>query len=171
MSSLAPSGTSQSFAAQLMKSHECLSKTEFYLGRNTVLQKVGWVHEGRVDRLVIKQETGNDEQTEDRKPEMVTLTAIVCVDRNDFWMTSDGGYVRPSIVWKELAKVKLTCTVCSPDLQPAKGAYKQVILNLQSLQCEILTPGYQMGKGFFLGGKGDRFKLRHVLFEVSSGSH
>ena len=43
MSSLAPSGTSQSFAAQLMKSHQWLSQTEFYLGQKTVLQKVGWV--------------------------------------------------------------------------------------------------------------------------------
>ena len=165
------SSTPQSFAAQLMKSHQHLSLSDFYLGRETVLQKVAWVHEGRADRLIVKGETGNDElKGETSQTEMATLTVIVRVDHNDFWMTLDGGYARPSIVWKELAEVKLTCAACSPDLEPAKGVYDQVITNLQSLQCDIVMPGYQMGKGFFLGGKGDRFKLCHMLFEVSSCS-
>lgn len=100
---------------------------------------------------------------------MATLTAITRMDCNNFWMTSDAGYGRPSTVWKDLAEVKLSCVVCSPDLQPAKGDYDQVIANLQSLQGKIVTPGYQMGKVFFLAGKGvmKRFKVHHVLFEVS----
>lgn len=158
---LISSTLSQNFAAQLMKSHQCLSQSDFYLGGDRVLEKVIWVCEGCADRLVIKGETGNKETTDDRQAEMATLTVIVHVDCNDFWITLDGGYTRSSIVWKDLAEVKLTCAMCSPDLQPAKLDYDQVIANLESLQGRIVTPGYQMGKVFFLGGKGDmkRFKV------------
>jgi len=101
-----------------------------------------------------------------------TPVAIVHINRNDFWMTSDAGYRRPSTVLKGLRDVKLSYAVCIciPDLQPVRGNYDQVVKNLEQLQAEIVTPGYQIGKGFFLGAKGDakRFKIQHVLFDVSN---
>ena len=47
--------------------------------------------------------------------------------------------------------------------------YARVVDNLRTLQGKITTPGYQMGKGFFLAARGDvqRFKLHHILFKVS----
>jgi len=134
-----------------------------------VLQKVEWVRDGRADRLAVKTDSIGGETKDTSQYIMVTLTAIVHIDRDDFWMTSDAGYRRPSTVWKGLRDVKPSCAVCIPDLQPARGDYDQVVKNLEQLQAEIVTPGYQMGKGFFLALKGDakRFKIQHVLFDVS----
>ena len=126
-----------------------------------MLQKVVWVRDRRADRLAVKGDDANYE--------MASLSAIVRIDRNDFWMTSDAGYQKPSTVWKDLLDVKPSCAVCAPDLQPVKGNYEKVVENLKQLQAQTQTPGYQMGKGFFMGPKSDvvRFKIRHVLFEVS----
>lgn len=148
-------------AAQLMKSHGNLKNSDFYLGGPKVMEKVTWACEGWADCLV------------DSASEVATLTTIVRIDGNDFWMVSDGAYNWPSTVWKELADVKLSCAVCAPDLQPVKVDYDQVVANLHELQRQVVTPGYQMGKSFFLASKGDmeRFKIRHVLFEVSALSH
>lgn len=160
----------QSAAARLVDAHLELSTSPFYLGQTVVLDHVEWVREGRANRLVVKVEKEVDKaSTEVGELEMAKLSAIVKIDRDDFWMTSDAGYQRPSVVWKSLAEVKLSCAMTMPDAQPAKMDYSRVVSNLQELQGRIATPGYQMGKGFFLSARGDvqRFKLRHVLFEVS----
>ena len=65
--------------------------------------------------------------------------------------------------------MKPSCAMTMPDVQPVTEMdYSRVVANLHNLQGRITTPGYQMGKGFFLSARGDvqRFKLRHVLFEV-----
>ena len=164
----APRTVAQKAAARLLEAHWKLSGTRFYLGESAVLDNVEWVRDGRANRLVVKVEEGV-EGTETSDLQLAKLSAIVKIDRDDFWMTSDAGYQKPSVVWKSLAEVKLSCAMAMPDLQPAKMDYAVVVSNLQSLQAKITTPGYDMGKGFFLTGRGDvqRFKLRHVLFEVS----
>jgi len=152
------SGTS---ASQLVHSHHKLKQSDLYLRGDQVLQKVIWVHDGCADRLAVKGETGGEERKDKANYEMVSLSAIVRIDRNNFWMSSDAGYQRPSTVWKDLVDVKPSCAVCTLDLQPAKGDYEKVVENLQQLQAQTLTPGYQMGKGFFLGLKSEamRFKI------------
>lgn len=165
--------SSSNAAAQLMKSHCNLKGSDMYLGSPQVMEKVTWVCEGRADHLVVKSESHSDVHSEDASHEMVFLTTIICIDGSDFWMTSDGAYGWPSTVWKELADVKLSCAVCTLDLQPMKADYDQVVANLHKLQAQVVTPGYQMGKSFFLPGKGDmkRIKIRHVLFEVHIPSY
>lgn len=79
---------------------------------------------------------------------MATLSAIVHVDQNNFWMTLDAAYDWPSIVWKDLADVKPSCAVCTLDLPPVKAYYNQVVANLHELQAQVLTPGYQKEKSF-----------------------
>lgn len=155
----------QKAAARLLAAHQKLSGTQFYLGESTVLDHVEWVQDGRADRLVVKV----DEKADTSNMELARLSAIVKIDRDDFWMISDAGYQKPSVVWKSLAEVKLSCAMTMPDLQPVKMDYVCVVANLETLQGRITTPGYEMGKGFFVGARGDvrRFKLRHALFEVS----
>jgi len=153
-------------AARLIQTHQILKQSEFYLGGDQVLKKVKWVRDRRVDRLVV-----NDGASSDGSFEMASLSAIVRVDHNDFWMTPDAGYQKPSAVWKDLLDVKPSCVVSAPDLQPVKDEFQQVVANLQHLQDKMQTPGYEMGKAFFTGGHAQtqRFKVRHVLFEVSVG--
>ena len=150
-------------AAHLIQTHQILKQSKFYLGGDQVLKKVKWVCDGRADRLVV-----NGPPSEGSF-EMASLSAIVRVEHNDFWMTPDAGYQKPSAIWKDLLDVKPSCVVSAPDLQPVKDDFQQVVANLQHLQGEMRTPGYEMGKAFFTGGHAEtqRFKVRHVLFEVS----
>ena len=155
--------SAQNAAARLVEAHQDLSRSKFYLGKADVLDEVEWVREGRANRLVVKADKDIEKALE-----MARLSAIVKIDRDDFWLTSDAGYQKPSVVWKSLAEVKPSCAMTMPDVQPAKMDYSRVVANLHNLQERIMTPGYQMGKGFFLSARGDvqRFKLRHILFEV-----
>ena len=163
--------SSQTFAAQLANSHRRLLQSDFYLGGQKLLDKVIWICDGRADHLVVKGQNEQEGAMEPSQCELAMLSAIVRVDRNDFWLTSDAGYSKPSTVWSNLVDVKPSCVVCAPDLQPVKSDYAQVVANLQELQNQMTTPGYQLGKGFYLPAQGDtrRFKLHHALFEVSVG--
>ena len=166
----APKIVAQKAAGRLVEAHRKLTGTSFYLGESAVLDNVEWVRDGRANQLVVKVEEAV--ATSDTNLQLAKLSAIVKIDCDDFWMTSDAGYQKPSVVWKTLADVKLSCAMTMPDLQPVKMDYASVVSNLQTLQGRTMMPGYEMGKGFFLGARGDvqRFKLRHVLFEEVSGS-
>ena len=155
--------SAQNAAARLVEAHQVLSTSKFYLGKPDVLDHVEWVREGRANRLVVKVEKNIEKALE-----MARLCTIVKINRDDFWLTSDAGYQKPLVVWKSLAEVKPSCAMTMPDVQPVKMDYSRVVANLHNLQGRITTPGYQMGKGFFLSARGDvqRFKLRHILFEV-----
>ena len=159
-----PKTLAQKATARLLAAHQKLSGTQFYLGQSVILDHVEWIRDGRADQLVLKV----DDKAEPSNMQLARLSAIVKIDRDDFWLTPDAGYQKSSVVWKSLADVKLSCAMTMPDLQPVKTDYVRVVSNLETLQERITTPGYEMGKGFFLAARGDvrRFKLRHALFEV-----
>jgi len=88
--------------------------------------------------LVIKPDKGVDRASTDISNfEIARLSAIVKVDQDEFWWTSDA---------KNLAEVKSSCAIMMPDLQPAKMDYPCVVANLQNLQGKITMPEYQTGK-------------------------
>ena len=160
----------QKGAERLLHVHQSLSTSPFYLANEAVLDHVQWVRDGHANRLLVKpEESTNSARNDPSNLPLAKLSAIVKIDRDDFWLTSDAGYRKPSVVWKSLADVKPSCAITIPNMQPAKMDYARVVDNLRTLQGKITTPGYQMGKGFFLAARGDvqRFKLRHILFEVS----
>ena len=157
-------------AERLLHVHQRLSTSPFYLGNEAVVDHVQWVRDGRANRLLVKpDENIKSAHNDPSNLPIAKLSAIVKIDRDDFWLTSDAGYRKPSVVWKTLADVKPSCAITIPDVQPARMDYARVVDNLRTLQEKITTPGYQMGKGFFLAARGDvqRFKLRHILFEVN----
>ena len=81
--------------------------------------------------------------------DLAKLSAIVKIDREDSWLTSNAGYQKPSVVWKNLWEAKPLGVIAMPELQPVKTEYVRVVSNLQKLR-KITAPGYQMSKGFFL---------------------
>ena len=87
--------SAQNAAAWLVEAHQVLSTSKFYLGKLDVLDHVEWVREGRANRLVVKVE-----KDVEKALEMARLCAIIKIDRDDFWLTSDAGYQKPSVVWK-----------------------------------------------------------------------
>lgn len=102
------------------------------------------------------------------RPERVILSAIACIDHDDFWLTADGGYHGTTTVCREILDVKPSCALTTPGLEPVKSDFATVLHNLRQITEQCITPGYAAGKSFFTGDHSNttRFKLRHQLFET-----
>ncbi|KAI6012033.1 hypothetical protein EDC04DRAFT_2609606 [Pisolithus marmoratus] len=101
-------------------------------------------------------------------PSAAVLSAIVCIDCDDFWLTSDGGYRGPNTFWREILDVKPSCTVSEPGLKPVNLDFVVVLQMLHMFTEKCVTPGYSRSKSFFSNSNMGpmRFKLRHQLFEA-----
>ncbi|KAI6020046.1 hypothetical protein PISMIDRAFT_17811 [Pisolithus microcarpus 441] len=167
-----------------------LMASGLYLGDSTLPTRLHWVPEGRGHVLVYRPHMGDgnphdpeiakpldDEsvpissQSPDHSfsppPEPAELCAIVRIDRDHFWLTSDGGYLGPNDICKEFLDVKPSCALSSPGLEPMASDFLTVLQMLRLLMEKCVTPGYSSGKSFFstkMNGP-PRFKLRHQLFE------
>ncbi|KAI6045832.1 hypothetical protein EDC04DRAFT_2888409 [Pisolithus marmoratus] len=93
--------------------------------------------------------------------------AIVCIDHDDFCLTSDGGYHGPNTIWKEILDVKPSCTVLNPGFDPVNSDFAVALQMLQVLTDKCITPGYSNGQSFFSSNNTGptHFKLCHKLFE------
>lgn len=153
----------------IKKMREDLMSDGFYLGDPSTLKKVAWVRDGRADRLAVKHDGKEGDSGAPSGVDLAPLTVIGRIDDNDFWMTPDAGYRKGSSVWGKLADVKASCAVRAADEPGVKSDFATVLKNLGEMQESISRPGYQIGKGFILpdNGSGKRFKIRHILFEVS----
>lgn len=107
------------------------------------------------------------DQTDTPPPKGAELSAIVRIDQDNFWLTSDGGYVGPTAICKEILEVKPSCSLSNPAVEPASSDFATVLQMLRVLTEECVTPGYSSGKSFFSTEKNKppRFKVRHRLFE------
>lgn len=109
------------------------------------------------------------------RPERVILSAIGCIDHDDFWLMADGGYHRPTAVCREILDVKPSCALTTPGLEPVRSDFATVLHNLHQITEQCVTPGYAAGKSFFTGDDSNTtcFKLRHQLFEAlqDDGDH
>lgn len=105
------------------------------------------------------------------RPQGVVLSAIACIDHDDFWLTADGGYHAATLVCRELLDVKPSCALATPGLEPVRSDFATVLQNLRQITEKCTTPGYASGKSFFTGDipNTTRFKLRHQLFEALQG--
>ncbi|KIK15823.1 hypothetical protein PISMIDRAFT_114544, partial [Pisolithus microcarpus 441] len=106
--------------------------------------------------------------------ELAELCAIMFIDSNNYWLTSDGGYRKGIGMWHHLYDVKPPCTISEPPMNPAKADFSMAMKNLHVLMQKIGSPGYEKGKGFLFYDNSSptptRFKIRHCLFEVCSGT-
>ncbi|KAI6130694.1 hypothetical protein EDD16DRAFT_1700649 [Pisolithus croceorrhizus] len=100
-------------------------------------------------------------------PQCATLCAIIRIDRNDFWLTPDGGHQGPNAVWKDILDVKPSCTLIDPGMLAVGSDFAVVLQSLHLLTQRCVTPRYSTGGSFFSTDCFDatRFKLRHRLFE------
>lgn len=177
-----PQPTLCTLPSRLIAARKNLIKTGLYLGEGSIHDNVHWVRQGRADRLAVKplaatptcSDSGksSDDSSKypspppDEPPELASLCAIAHISNQDFWLTSDAGYRGPSSVWGDLARVKPSCTLEEPDMQPVRGDFKAVMDNLRKLQDAVATSGFspESRKGLLQGGNGgQRFKVKHVL--------
>ncbi|KAI6027708.1 hypothetical protein PISMIDRAFT_13336 [Pisolithus microcarpus 441] len=179
----------------LTRSCERLMASGLYLRDNSLAGDVQWVREGHGHVLVYNpKKEGVDSSTvasapvldvdtttpsQDSPctrfttpPEGAMLTAIVRIDRDHFWLTSDGGYLGPNTICKEILDVKPSCAFTDPGMEPIQLDFPTVLQILHDLTLQCVTPGYSTGTSFFTTEKKipTGFKLRHRLFEaIDSG--
>ncbi|KAI5982437.1 hypothetical protein EDD15DRAFT_2377846 [Pisolithus albus] len=165
---------------RLSLARERLLHGGFYLGDSSIIDSLHWVEFGRCHALTsisIPDCNADDEtsqtippvelRAEPSCPDHATLSAIVRIDRNDFWLTSDGGYQGPTALCKEILHVKPSCTLTDPACMPVSADFPAALETLRMLTEKCVTPGYSAGTSFFsTDAEGaSRFKLRHKLFE------
>ncbi|KAI5991149.1 hypothetical protein EDD15DRAFT_2449176 [Pisolithus albus] len=172
-----------SVSSLLNKTRDRLLASGLYLGDSSIVRRLRWVPEGRAHVLVYDPQLEEAEdnapdnttqsgdqvgdQTTSPPPKAAELSAIVRIDRDDFWLTADGGYVEPTPMCKELLEVKLSCALTNPAVEPASTDFPTVLQILRQLTGQCVTPGYSSGKSFFSveKNKPPGFKVRHKLFE------
>ncbi|KAI6100724.1 hypothetical protein EDD16DRAFT_1761229 [Pisolithus croceorrhizus] len=158
-----------------------------YLGLPSLSSDFHWLCEGRGHVLIHMPESPPDTVTTtspptnsddgdpcDSSPNVpstpvaVSLSAIIRINREDFWLTSDGGYQGPGAVWRDILDVKPSCTVSNPSIEPVTSDFVHMLRNLHLLTKRCVTPGFSSGKSFFCADHQAvaRFKLRHRLFEA-----
>ncbi|KAI6008577.1 hypothetical protein EDC04DRAFT_2907011 [Pisolithus marmoratus] len=142
------SATPVSSSECMLEAHKRLMNSGLYLGDPSIAVDLQWVHDGCEDVLVhVPHGTSpNGSQqcspVNNDAPQPAVLCAIVHIDRNDFWLMADGGYVGLNAIWKEIL-----------DMKPS---------------CALHEPGFSSGKSFFstdIHGL-SHFKLCHRLFET-----
>lgn len=172
-----------------------LMRSGSYLGDPSICSNFQWLREGRGHILVHVPEPAsevipnpsaptsvddNAEVDSDLKPDVplsqpnepAILSAIVRIDRDDFWLMADGGYLGPNNVCKDILDVKPSCALSNPGLEPVMSDFPLVLQTLQQFTQRCVTPSFSSGKSFFSVDQNGarRFKLRHILFE-SLDSH
>ncbi|KAI6032329.1 hypothetical protein PISMIDRAFT_19423 [Pisolithus microcarpus 441] len=172
-----------SVTSLLNRSHDHLLASGLYLRDSSIVGRLRWVLEGRGHVLVYDPHmegadanaagiTANldDEsshasqlsldQTDTPPPKGAKLSAIVQIDRDDFWLTSDGGYVGPTAICKEILEVKPSCSLSNPGVEPASSDFATVLQTLHVLTEDCVTPGYSSGKSFFFNGEEEACPLQ-----------
>jgi len=84
-------------------------------------------------------------------PEPATVSAIVLLSDNDFWLVSDAGYCGPGKFNQEFADIKPSCLGGIHDVDPFKVDFTEVTVNVHWLMNCIATRGFKQKKGFIVG--------------------
>ena len=183
MSSSTPSqSTLPTLASRLVAIRQKLLGRGMYLGHDSVRDNVKWQRIRRADHVIDAREvppsSTSTETPEDGsqpspstssgdEPEIATLSAIVKISSDGFYLTSDGNYRPGGKVVKRLSEVRPSCICEAPTIEPFKSDFERVLENLRWLQREAITPGFTAKIGLF-PALPNCFKVRHVLFEVCS---
>ncbi|KIK29100.1 hypothetical protein PISMIDRAFT_89656 [Pisolithus microcarpus 441] len=150
--------------------HERLLHSGSYLGDASICANFQWLHEGRGHMLVHVPEAASEVIPLSLPKDPAILSAIVRIDRDDFWLMADGGYHGPNKVCKDILDVKPSCALSDPGFEPVMSDFPIVLQTLEQFTQRCVTLGFSSGKSFFsIDHNGlSCFKLRHKLFEVHS---
>ncbi|KAI5985663.1 hypothetical protein EDD15DRAFT_2374040 [Pisolithus albus] len=165
--------TDRSITSGLDTRCERLMASGLYLRDSSVATRLCWVPQGRGHVLVSQADladkatnkAGSTTSLVDETitispqspypsfsplPEPAELCAIIHVDRDNFWLTSDGGYLGPSAFCKEILEVKPSCTLSSLGVEPVASDFATVLDMLRALTDQCVARGYGSGMSFFL---------------------
>ena len=104
-------------------------------------------------------------------PVPVTLSAVVHVPEDNFWMVADGGYCGLGKFNQEFADIETSCSGSIPNVDPFKGDFAELTTNVYWLMDLVATRGFKQKKGFVMGPSDTpHLKVCHILFEVQTYS-
>ncbi|KAF9232798.1 hypothetical protein BU15DRAFT_80809 [Melanogaster broomeanus] len=152
---------------------ENLLHSGFYLGDQDLVHHVHWAPNGRKDSLFINKPLQSHTSSSDNATELTTLSTVVRIMDNNFWLTSDVGWRAPTSITAHLHDAKATCVGVAPRSGPFHADFLIAAQNATNLQQQIATPDFNLRYGFACTGEGEstQFKFRHVLFEKINGDN
>lgn len=167
---------SSPLAKRVVKTHQRLLASPFYLAHPDFRDNVKWFRCGNADVLVERSSKEPvtplqpEDDPSDISPDPVIISLVFQITPDDFFMTSDGGYQGPSKFVRSLVDVKPTCTGTLPSLEPFRADFSRVVDNIQWLEDEAATPTFELKRGFLIErpDQPPKIRVRHVLFEVCS---
>ncbi|KAI6033928.1 hypothetical protein BKA83DRAFT_4487015 [Pisolithus microcarpus] len=170
--------------------HEQLVASSLYLSDSSITTRLHWVPEGQGHVLMYEPHMADgavhdpgcsnalvDEsgsvlaQSPDLSlsPPLVPaeLCAIVHIDWDNLWLTSDGSYLGPNAICKGILDVKPSCALSNLGMEPVASDFATVLQMLWALTQQCVTHGFTSGISFFSSVKNrpPTFKLHHQLFE------
>lgn len=132
-----------------------LSKQCIYLAQPNFCKKVEWIREGRAEKLVLKATSSTpDDAAELTAPELAVLSLIGTISSDDFWMTLDAGWCRPTSITKNLSAAKVSCSAGSPPVQELAADFSTALTNICWLQDQAATHGFTKKQGLLVGAPG-----------------
>ncbi|KAF9233045.1 hypothetical protein BU15DRAFT_66911 [Melanogaster broomeanus] len=140
---------------------EELIDSGLYLGDRKILQHVEWKANGRKESLFVKEapptpSSDSEEQkplSEDIVADLATLSAVVRVNDNGFWLTSDAGWRVPTNIAPHLHDAKGSCVGVSPVTGVFRDDFFIWVENARMLQQRIATPDSEERLGFACKGE------------------
>lgn len=101
-------------------------------------------------------------------PEVASLSAIVQINQDNFYLTSDQSYCGPSRFIKSLAQVKPSCSGRVLKAKPFNSDFATTMDNLHWLIGKATTPGFTENCSVMTGPNNIlHIKVQHLLFKVS----
>ncbi|KAI6024018.1 hypothetical protein BKA83DRAFT_4125412 [Pisolithus microcarpus] len=79
-------------------------------------------------------------------PKRAILSAIACIDHDNFWLTTNGGYHGPTTVCRAILNIKPSCAMTIPGMEPVTSDFGVIIQNLHEINQKCVMPGYSAGR-------------------------
>ncbi|KAF9230627.1 hypothetical protein BU15DRAFT_83395 [Melanogaster broomeanus] len=145
----------------------------FYLGDHDLINRVHWAPNGRKDSFFVNEAVQSHTSSSDDATELATLSAVVRIMDNNFWLTSDAGWRAPTSITPHLHDAKATCVGVAPRSGPFRPDFFVAVQNATNLQQQVATQDFNLRYGFACTGEGEstQIKFRHVLFEKIDGDN
>jgi hypothetical protein len=143
--------------------------SDFYLGVQSIRERLTWHKEGRRHRLVSRSDL-EDANPDDDVPGAV-LSLIVHITKRDCWLTSDASWTNSSSFGKKFADIKLSFHGCAPLDSQLNQDFAVGVANLAHFMDIIQTDGAEYMRVLSQHLAGHKIKFRHAPFLVSGSRY
>jgi len=144
-----------------------------YLGVPQTVDAVQWMRDGRTLRLVARNPDGVTpgtvpviRQIYGEAGESISLSLLVQITEDDFWMMPDGFWRSGSGGARKFSDVKLTCTGAAVDNHPLPADFNNALHTLEHIMDGAKSTGATQEGVIKTTNEGPKLRFRHQLFQV-----